>query len=55
MSKATSTQKLMHYPILNSYSLDLKLIHKFQQLDNALLKAVKEDPRFKLILIYSNR
>ena len=30
-------------PILNSCPLDLALIYKYQQLDQPLLKAVKED------------
>ena len=41
--------------ILNSYPLDLKLIHKYQHLDSVLLKAVKEDPRFKFIPLYGNQ
>ena len=43
------------HPILNSYPLDLKLIHNNQHLDPALLKAVKEDPRFKFIPLYGNQ
>ena len=44
-----------NHPILNSYPLDLKLLHKYQQIDPALLKAVKEDDRFKYITIYGNQ
>ena len=41
-------------PILNKYPLDLKLIAKHQQLDQALMKALEEDPKFKRIHIYGN-
>ena len=42
------------HPILNSYPMDLQLITKYQQLDQALMKAVKENNNFKLIHIYGN-
>ena len=45
----------LHHPILNSYPLDLRLLHKHQLLDAALLKAVKEDSRFKFIHVYGNQ
>ena len=44
-----------NHPNLSSYPLDLKLIHKYQQLDPAILKAVEEDPRFKFLTIYGNQ
>ena len=44
-----------NHPILNSYPLDLQLLHKYQLLDGALIKAVKEDTRFKFIHLYGNQ
>ena len=44
-----------HHPILNSYPLDLTLIQKYQQLDHPLMKAVKEDNKFKYISLYGNQ
>ena len=43
-----------NHPILNRYPLDLQLIRKYQQLDQALRKAVKEDDKFKINHIYGN-
>ena len=37
----------LNSPILNSCPLDLTVIHKYQQLDQALMKAVKEDHNFQ--------
>ena len=44
-----------NHPILNSYPLDLRLLHKHQLLDGALMKAVKEDSKFKFIQFYGNQ
>ena len=41
-------------PILNRYPLNLQLIHKYQQLDQPLMKAVQDDKKFKNIHIYGN-
>ena len=41
--------------ILNSYPPDLKLVNKYQQFDQALMKAVKEDAKFKFISLYENQ
>ena len=42
------------HPILNNYPLELKLIAKYQQLDQALVKVLEEDSKFKRIHIYGN-
>ena len=44
-----------NHPILNSYPLDLMLLQKYQLLDEALLKALKDDTRFKSIHLYGNQ
>ena len=49
-----SPQMDPNHPILNSYPLDLKLINKYHLLDKELMKAVKEDPKFKFIHLYGN-
>ena len=41
--------------ILNSHPLDLKLVNKYQQLDQVSMKAVKEDDKFKFIDLYENQ
>ena len=53
---------MLNYPqvdpnnaILNSYPLDLKLIHKYQILDKALMTAVAEDTRFKFTHLYGTQ
>ena len=40
--------------ILNRYPLNLQLIHKYQQLDQPLMKAVQDDKKFKHTNIYGN-
>ena len=42
-------------PILDSYPLDLKLINKYQQSDQPLMKAVQEDKRFSFTNLYGNK
>ena len=44
-----------YYPILNKYILDLKLLHKYQQLDQHLLKDVGEDRKISSNSIYGNQ
>ena len=44
-----------NHPMLNSYPLDLQLLHKNQLLDGALMKAVNEDSKFKFIHIHGNQ
>ena len=52
---------LNHYPmdpshtILNKYPLDLVLFNKYQQLEQALLKAVNDDPKFSYITLHVNQ
>ena len=42
-------------PILNSYPLDLTIVNKYQQMDQALMKAVKEDSNFQFIQVYDTK
>ena len=42
-------------PILNNYHLYLTVVNKYQQLDQALTKTVKEDRNFKFIQLYDNQ
>ena len=42
-------------PILNSYPLDLTIVNKYQQLDQTLMKTVKENHNFQFIQLYNNQ
>ena len=42
-------------PILNSYPLDLTVVNKYQQLDQALMNTVNEYPNLSFIPLYENQ
>ena len=44
-----------HNPLLNKYPSNLNLIHQYQQLDSALLKATQEDIRFTTSSIFGTK
>ena len=53
---------MLNYPqmdprnsILNNYPLDLTIVNKYQQMDQALMKAVKEDSNFQFIQVYDTK